>query len=142
MDMDLHLIDQIRAVASGFQARMQQHVVEGAEGLTGFQARLINLIGRNQGVSQNAIGARIGRDKAQVARTIKELEALGLVTRDAHPTDGRAKCLSLTDAGRLLHGRLMNLREQLATEALAALSRTEKTALLSGLEKLASALRD
>lgn len=141
LDMDLHLIDLLRTVASGFQMRMQQQAVEGAEGLTAFQARLINVIGRNEGISQNDIGARVKRDKAQVARTIKELVALGMVTRDAHPTDGRAKCLSLTDTGWRLHGRLTTLREQLATDALVVLSDDERKALLSGLEKLASALR-
>lgn len=140
--MDLHLIDLLRTVASGFQTRMQHHAAQGAEGLTGFQARLINVIGRNEGISQNDIGARIGRDKAQVARTIKELVALGLVTRKAHPTDGRASCLSLSHEGQQLHVRLTKLREELATDALAGFSPPEKAALLAGLEKLASALRN
>lgn len=140
--MDIELIDLLRTVAGGFQTRMQHLAVQAAPGLTVFQARLINLIGRAEGISQMDIGVRTQRDKAQVARTVKELEEFGLVARSAHPSDGRAKCLALTEAGRLVHARLTERRGQLAADTLATFSDDEKRLLRSGLEKLALALRD
>lgn len=37
---------------------------------------------------------------ASMSRTVKELEALGLLVRAEHPTDRRQRVLTVTDAGR------------------------------------------
>ncbi len=65
--MDAEIIDLIRAVAVGFQGQMQE-TVQATSDLTVFQARLVSLIGRNEGVSQLELAASFDRDKAQVAR--------------------------------------------------------------------------
>lgn len=140
--MDNELIDLLRTVANGFRARMQAKVVAADPGLTAFQARLVNVIGRNEGVSQLELGALVERDKAQIARAIKDLEAQGLVTRSADIADWRTKCVALTPEGRQAHTRLNSMREQLAADVLARFSNEEKHALRSGLEKMDAALRE
>ena len=139
--MDHELIDLLRTVSTGFQARMQEQVAAEGSGLTAFQARLINLIGRHDGVSQLTLGSFTDRDKAQIARAVKELEARGLVARTAHETDWRSKCLSLTGTGRQMHARLNAARRALATEMLGGFSGEEKAALRASFEKMAAALR-
>lgn len=140
--MEHELTDLLRIVANGFQARMQQQIAaEGIE-LTVFQARLINLVGRNAGVSQLALAASTDRDKAQVARTIGQLAARGLIERTPHPTDWRVKCLSLTAAGRDMHQQLQQLRQQLAAGVLGRLSAAERQGVRHGLAKMAAALQD
>ncbi len=42
----------------------------------------------------------IGTDAPAATVIVNDLEARGLVVRQAHPDDGRAKVVSLTDAGR------------------------------------------
>lgn len=138
--MDSELIDLLRTVSTGFQARMQEQVAAHGSGLTAFQGRLVNLVGRNDGISQLALGTLTERDKAQIARAVKELEARGLVTRSAHASDWRVKCLSLTDAGKSMHARLHAVRGQLATDMLSGFPPQEKTALRAGLEKMAASL--
>jgi len=140
--MDTELIDLLRSVAGGFHGRMQQFAACEAPGLTEFQARLVNLIGRCEGISQMDIGTRIGRDKAQIARTVRELETLGLVCRSAHPSDWRAKCLALTDQGKSVHGRLAERRRQISAQASEVLSDEERQCLQAALRKLAAALQD
>ena len=140
--MDNELIDLLRTVSSGFQGRMQERVAAHDSGLTAFQGRLVNLIGRNDGISQLALGSLTDRDKAQIARAVKGLEERGLVTRSAHASDWRTKALSLTDAGRAMHARLNAVRRQLATEVMGGLSAAEKTALRTSFEKMAAALRN
>ena len=139
--MDNELIDLLRTVSSGFQARMQEQVAAEGSGLTAFQARLVNLIGRHDGVSQLALGSFTDRDKAQIARAVKELEVRGLVARAAHASDWRSKCLSLTEAGRQMQTCLNEARRALATEVLGGFSDEEKATLRASFEKMAASLR-
>lgn len=140
--LDNELIDLLRAVSSGFQARMQEQVAANRWGLTAFQARLINLIGRNEGISQLTLASFTERDKAQIARAIKALEARGLVTRSAHASDWRSQCLALTAQGGSIHAELIGLRRKLAATALRSVTEEEKRALQAGLLKMKGALED
>jgi len=139
--MDNELIDLMRTVATRFHARMREHVAASDAGLTGFQARLLNLIGRNEGVSPLELSVFIERDKAQVTRAVNELEALGIVTRTPSPIDKRAKCLMLTPSGHKMHAHLKGLREQLAAETLSDFNDDEKQALRLSLQRMAAALQ-
>ncbi|VCU71605.1 Multidrug resistance operon repressor [Pigmentiphaga humi] len=139
--MDNEIIDLLRAVASSFQMRMKEQIVTSDSGLSAFQARLINLIGRNDGISQLTLGSLTERDKGQIARAINELEAGGFVTRSLNASDKRSKCLTLTSAGRKMHIRLNALRGQLAAEALRGLGDDDKHALQATLQKVATRLR-
>lgn len=140
--MQTELIDLLRTVTAGFQACMQQRVAAEGAGLGTFQARLLNLIGRNEGISQLGLGSFTDRDKAQIARAVKELETRGLVSRTPHPSDWRTKCLALTAGGKQLHMQLHDVRQQLAIEMFASLSEDEKQALHSILGKMAATLED
>lgn len=139
--MDNEIIDLLRTVASSFQMRMKEQIALSDAGISAFQARLINLIGRHDGISQLMLGSLTERDKAQIARAINELEASGLVTRSLNESDKRSKCLTLTPAGRGMHLGLNAMRGQLATEALSSLVDNEKHALLDTLQKVATRLR-
>lgn len=46
------------------------------------------------------LAAEIGVGKPSISRQIAGLESLGLVCKHAHPDDGRAQAISLTDVGR------------------------------------------
>lgn len=140
--MDDEIIDLLRTVSSGFRARMQAQITASGLGLTAFQARLVNLIGRIEGVSQLELGSLLDRDKSQIARAVKELEACGLVIRRAHTADWRTKCVTLTTEGKRKLARLDGMRKQLAAGVLGGLSEEEKHALRSGLRKMNAALRE
>ncbi|MGE4431953.1 MAG: MarR family winged helix-turn-helix transcriptional regulator [Sphingobium sp.] len=140
--MDDELIDLLRTVASGFRMRLQEQVAASVSGLPEFQGRLINLIARNEGISQLSLASLTGRDKAQVARAIKELEAHGFVTKSAHASDWRTQCLALTAKGRETHARLHDMRKKLGAAALSSLTHEEKHALKACLSKVKLVLED
>jgi DNA-binding MarR family transcriptional regulator len=52
--------------------------------------------------TQNALAAHAGTDPMMTSQVLRALEAKGLVERRAHPTDGRARLLAATAAGRAL----------------------------------------
>lgn len=52
------------------------------------------------------IAARLERDKAQIARVVKELLGDGLIARYHHPDDRRSQILQLTDPGAETLGKV------------------------------------
>lgn len=137
--MENEIIDLLRTVSVGFQRRMQEQIAGSGLGLTTFQARLVNIVGRRQDVTQLDLASVLDRDKAQIARAAKELEGRGLVTRRAHASDWRSKCLALTPEGKRVHASLSNMRQQVAADILAQFSEQEKQDLRTLLEKMGRA---
>lgn len=83
-------------------------------GLTFARFEMLRLLAFTRGgrLPMSSATSRLQVHPASVTNTVRRLEQDGLVTRDAHPDDGRAAILTLTDAGRDLAER--------ATEALNA----------------------
>lgn len=52
------------------------------------------------------LAADLFLDKSTASRVVATLRRKGYVTRAAHPQDGRAVVLTVTPAGRRLHGRI------------------------------------
>jgi MarR family transcriptional regulator for hemolysin len=75
----------------------------------------IERLGEN--VRQNALADAIGIEGASLVRLIDELQASGLVTREADPSDHRANVISLTTRGREVvtevNEDIQNLRQQI-----------------------------
>ncbi|MEQ8283217.1 MAG: MarR family transcriptional regulator [Parvibaculum sp.] len=69
-------------------------------GLTRNQTRIVIELLQNDGQTQTELANALSIHKVSVGIYVAELEALGLVERRTHPTDGRAKCIFLTP---LLH---------------------------------------
>lgn len=138
--MDDDLLDLFGAVANGFQSRLQSLAVLDELGLAPFQARTLSLISRNVGCSQQALAQWTGRDKAQVARTVKELEARGLITRQAHQSDWRMQCLTVTIEGEKAAQSLNRQRAQAGAEMLENVSTEERKVLRRVLSKMRAKL--
>src|SRR5262249_60763799 len=84
----------------------------------------------------NEIGRRIGLTSGAITTAVDRLEACGLVAREAHPSDRRARVVRLTARGKAQavkafarHNTAMNL-------AASALSGKERATLIHLLEKL------
>jgi len=82
----------------------------------------IERLGEN--VRQNALAEAIGIEGASLVRLIDELQASGLVTREADPSDRRANVVSLTPRGREVvtevNDDIQGLREQIFANVAAA----------------------
>ena len=134
--MNENPITLLREVSANFQLRLSEMAAITELELAPFQARLLSVIGRSPGISQLALAASTERDKAQIARAIKELERRGFVARSAHKTDWRTQCLNVTDDGRRAAAILDAQRADLVANALRACSAEEQDALRSILAKI------
>ncbi len=83
----------------------------------GDQFVLLKLLADQEGVTQQDLGQRAGYDANTTGSMLRAMEQQGLIIREPHPEDGRAKMVTLTDKGRQrqreLWDALENLRERL-----------------------------
>lgn len=133
----LNLMGQINRAC---QAALQQSATMKSLDLTVFPARLLSVISRSPGRSQQELAELLERDKAQVARTLRELEAKGLVTRSAHQTDWRSLCPALTEKGAGIARQINQERIDLAARMMSGIDEEKKPLLANLLRRMLSEL--
>jgi len=81
--------------------------------LTPAQFRLLVAVGwlnsRGVGVRQSEVALHANADPVMTSEVLRTLESRGLVARSAHPTDRRAKAITITESGGLLVDRAIRL---------------------------------
>ena len=136
------LIDLLREVSGGFQRRLQKMPSLHKLKLAPFQARLLTIVDRHPGCSQQDLAGWTGRDKAQVARTIRELEASNLLARTAHASDWRSRSLAVTDEGARVCMLIAGERAALGAAITQELTQQERRVMILTLEKIKRRLAD
>ncbi|MFD1797272.1 MarR family transcriptional regulator [Paracoccus aurantiacus] len=85
-----------RAVRAAFELRVKE-----TQGLTFARARLLAMIGHNEGASQTELAVALGIETPTLKRQLDALEAQGLAERRPMPDDARKYAVFLTDAARI-----------------------------------------
>jgi DNA-binding MarR family transcriptional regulator len=124
--------------AQGAMHRAYMNAVGGLK-LTQKQTATLWLIKANLGVSQVAVAAALGMDRATMMAVINRLQARGFVTRKRSTSDRRRQELYLTPAGdkalSKVKARIIEHEKRFRN----LFEATELTALLSALQKFRSA---
>lgn len=89
-------------------------------------------------ITANRISSVIGMDKAAVGRSLRDLEAKGLVSLEPNAADGRSKLITLTAAGYKMHDAIIKIALARERRALASLKPHEVSALIALLNKVRS----
>ena len=84
----------------------------------------------------NAIGRRVELTSGAITSAVDRLEARGLVAREAHPSDRRARIVRLTAAGEEQAATVFAGHKAAMDVAASALSKTERATLIVLLKKL------
>jgi MarR family 2-MHQ and catechol resistance regulon transcriptional repressor len=84
----------------------------------------------------NEIGRRIDLTSGAITTAVDRLESRGLVTREAHHTDRRARIVRLTPRGRAQAANAFAAHKTAMDSAANALSKTERATLIRLLKKL------
>ncbi|WP_300541279.1 MarR family winged helix-turn-helix transcriptional regulator [Maricaulis sp.] len=112
-----------RLIASAYQARF---------GISIWEWRVIAILGEGQAMTAQAIADSAAMDKVSVSRAVRSLVERGLVEREDHASDRRARLLRLSAAGADTYGDIAPVA--LAEEAaLLAEFSPEEAELLAGL---------
>jgi DNA-binding MarR family transcriptional regulator len=93
----------LRKAYLSFHRRANARVLDA--GVTADQFVLLSVLAREPGITQITIVERTASDPNTVAAILRLLEQRGLVRREAHARDRRARCVFLTAEGRRVQRR-------------------------------------
>lgn len=110
------------------------------DGVTADQFVLLSALADADAVTQQDLVRRLSSDPNTVRAMLLLLEARGLVARESHPADGRARCVTLTAKGRRAFKRLWARSEPVRARLLSAFRPDEAAALVEKLLCIANGL--
>ena len=101
------------------------------------QESVVSLLDRPGPMTITELARLEGVRSQSVGSTVASLEALGLVHREPHPTDGRQALISLTDQGNQALAQARAAKQNWLVGVMAErLTRPEQQALRTGIELL------
>src|SRR5439155_12216705 len=115
--------------------RLATRSIESSEaGLTDFAVMEMLLHKGPQPV--NEIGRRVELTSGAITTAVDRLESRNLVTREAHPSDRRARIVRLTATGEEQAAKIFAAHKAAMDLAASALSKTERATLIEHLKTL------
>ena len=96
-----------------YRVTIRQAINANELGLNAMHVRCLHIIAVTHFCTANDIVNQTRRDKAQIARLIKELVALKLVNKFANENDKRSFIISFTHEGKVLFTKLLNAEQQI-----------------------------
>ncbi|RAN76543.1 hypothetical protein B5P43_22415 [Bacillus sp. SRB_336] len=106
-------------------------------GLFPGQELILMQLWAEDGQSQKALGRTQRLDHSTIAKSLRRLEAAGLVSRKKSPLDGRVTLVFLTPEGRELEGRTLAAWGELERTTTAGLTAAERERFVALARKIA-----
>lgn len=128
----------LRAAYHGLHRRSDAEFA--AHGITADQFVLLATLARGDVLTQRELAARMPSDPSTVRAMLLLLERQGLVSRDAHPTDARARTVALTKSGRKKFQQAWNAGQAIRDQMVSSLSSEETRTLVMLLKRVANSL--
>ncbi len=111
-------------------ARLARHAV------TADQFVLLSLLARQDGITQQQLCRRASSDPNTIRAILVLLENGGLIARGQHPTDARARRVTLTRKGRQTHAKLSRVLKPLQDRLRGLFDAEEAKALVQFLGRI------
>jgi DNA-binding MarR family transcriptional regulator len=102
---------------------------------------ILRVIGQTDGLSQQALGEKLGMFASRLVAVLDELEGRGLVERRDSPTDRRSYALFITRAGREMLEQIGQISRTLQDALCASLDDAERAILAELLARIAAEQR-
>lgn len=109
---------------------------QAAVDLTLAELSVLHAIGLEPGISPTAVAEQTRHDKVRVSRAVQALQRRGLVRKDTHAADGRARVLRLTKRGVQVFAASIAAVEEGSDVLAGALSASERDRFARTPEKL------
>ncbi len=111
-------------------------------GATADQFVLLATLARGQALTQRELAARMSSDPSTVRAMLVLLEERGLVSRNTHPTDGRARTVALTVSGLRKFRQVFKAGQAIRDEMVSSLTAEETRLLVKLLRRVSKSLTD
>ena len=129
-----HQVDRLmRRIEAGLHGKA---VVIDTDRVGPFGGMVLLTLAEMEAAPVHRLVGRMGRDKSQMTRAIKTLEAKGMIARHACSDDGRVSLLSLTAKGRSFVQDIGVILSGVIDDILEPLTPQERQSLLQVLKKL------
>ena len=109
--MHISLANTLFALMQNYRVTIREAINAGELGLNAMHVRCLHIIAATPQCTANDIVNQTQRDKAQIARLVKELLALNLIDKNASEHDKRCFILSFTAQGCALYDKLLNAEQ-------------------------------
>src|SRR6478672_718644 len=107
-------------------------------GVTADQFVLLATLARGHALTQRALAARMPSDPSTVRAMLVLLEGRGFISRNTHPTDGRARTVALTQSGLRKFRQLWKAGQTIRDQMLSSLSAEEARLLVKLLQRVST----
>lgn len=111
-------------------------------GVTADQFVLLATLSQGQALTQRELASRMSSDPSTVRAMLVLLDHGGLVKRQSHPSDARAKTVALTAAGKRKLQQLWNASQQIRDKMFGCLEPSDAGTLVELLRRVANALTE
>ena len=105
--MNTPLSNTLFELMQNYRVTIREAINAGELGINAMHVRCIHIIASVNNCTANDIVTKTQRDKAQIARLIKDLIGLNLINKQASEHDKRCFILSLTEQGKVLFDKLL-----------------------------------
>lgn len=130
----------LRAAYHGLHRQSDTQFAE--HGVTADQFVLLATLARGDALTQRELARRMPSDPSTVRAMLVLLERRGLVSRNTHPTDGRARTVALTKAGRQKFQQVWEAGQSIRDQMVSSLSARDAGTLVTLLRRVAESLAD
>src|ERR687885_1352809 len=111
-DFAILVVGATRYVADRLDAAVRAAGIDGMRAPFGFVIRALT----DAPLELTALAERLGVTKQAAIKVVDEMEARGFLTREPHPTDRRAKHLTLTPKGRAVRTAALGESQRMEAE--------------------------
>lgn len=123
-----------------FRMAFRQQLNAKQLGLNAMIVKCVTIIATTPDCTAHHICITLNRDKAQIARLVKEMMVKGWVSKQPSTCDKRSYILTLTDAGLVLREQIQSAKETIHAQIEAGLSEQEIATFHRISEKIANNL--
>ncbi|MGR3801837.1 MarR family winged helix-turn-helix transcriptional regulator [Marinibacterium profundimaris] len=131
-----HLIRRLNQIS---MAIFNDRITEMGLDLTSVQFCALIMLSERPGIDQATLAGLIAYDRATIGGVLDRLDAKGLISRQIHPRDRRARMLKLTPAGDALLAVVLPEVQALQHDILAGLPPEDRSEFLRLLQVLTDA---
>ena len=128
----------LRAAYLALHRRSEAHFAK--YGITADQFVLLATLARGDSLTQRELARRMPSDPSTVRAMLVLLERQGLVRRDAHPSDSRARTAALTVAGKKKFQQVFSAGEPIRDQMFETLQSDDAVLLVTLLNQVAASL--
>ncbi|SDK32402.1 DNA-binding transcriptional regulator, MarR family [Ferrimonas sediminum] len=130
------LSDTLFDLMHAYRMAMRSELKAKQLGLNSMHVKCLTYIASQEHCTANDIVSHLCRDKAQIARLIKEMVEKQWLRKAAHPKDKRSQLLTLTDQGQ----QLATLIQQTRTRVQARMRQNLTEAQLASFDAIATTI--